>query len=89
MNKLGDDLYQRLHGFKSVKRSHKKQGQSDWYYLNPRYDTDGDPRGEIDGRNYTRPSEKKMFLVKTELLKMLTDLMLEKNAMIGLKKWRT
>ena len=48
MNKLGDDLYQRLHGFKSVKRSHKKQGQSDWYYLNPRYDTDDDPRGEID-----------------------------------------
>ena len=48
MNKLGDDLYQRLHGFKSVKRSHKKQGQSDWYYLNPRYDTDDDPREEID-----------------------------------------
>lgn len=48
MNKLRDDLYQRLHGFKSVKRSHKKQGQSDWYYLNPRYDTDDDPRGEID-----------------------------------------
>ena len=48
MSKLRDDLYQRLHGFKSVKRSHKKQGQSDWYYLNPRYDTDGDPRGEID-----------------------------------------
>lgn len=48
MSKLRDDLYQRLHGFKSVKRSHKKQGQSDWYYLNPRYDSDGDPRGEID-----------------------------------------
>lgn len=48
MSKLRDDLYQRLHGFKSVKRSHKKQGQSDWYYLNPRYDTDDDPRGEID-----------------------------------------
>lgn len=48
MSKLRDDLYQRLHGFKSVKRSHKKQEQSDWYYLNPRYDTDGDPRGEID-----------------------------------------
>ena len=48
MNKLRDDLYQMLHGFKSVKRSHKKQGQSDWYYLNPRYDTDDDPRGEID-----------------------------------------
>ena len=36
MSKLRDDLYQRLHGFKSVKRSHKKQGQSDWYYLDPR-----------------------------------------------------
>ena len=48
MSKLGDDLYQRLHGFKSVKRSHKKQGQSDWYYLNPRYDTDDAPREEID-----------------------------------------
>lgn len=36
MNKLQDDLYQRLHGFKSVKRTHKKQGQSDWYYLDPR-----------------------------------------------------
>ena len=48
MSKLRDDLYQRLHGFKSVKRTHKKQGQSDWYYLNPRYDTDDDPRGEID-----------------------------------------
>ena len=48
MNKLRDDLYQMLHGFKPVKRSHKKQGQSDWYYLNPRYDTDDDPREEID-----------------------------------------
>ena len=36
MSELRDDLYQRLHGFKSVKRSHKKQGQSDWYYLDPR-----------------------------------------------------
>ena len=36
MSKLRDDLYQRLHGFKSVKRSYKKQGQSDWYYLDPR-----------------------------------------------------
>ena len=36
MSKLRDDLYQRLHGFKSVKRSHKKQGQSDWYDLDPR-----------------------------------------------------
>ena len=42
---------------------------------------------EKNGRNYTEPSEKRMFLVKTELLKMLTDQMLEKNARIGLRKW--
>ena len=36
MNKLRDDLYQRLHGFQPLKRSYKKQGQSDWYYLDPR-----------------------------------------------------
>ncbi len=36
MSKLRDDLYQRLHGFKPVKRNYKKQGQSDWYYLDPR-----------------------------------------------------
>ena len=36
MSKLRDDLYQMLHGFKPVKRGYKKQGQSDWYYLDPR-----------------------------------------------------
>ncbi len=36
MSKLRDDLYQRLHGFQPLKRSYKKQGQSDWYYLDPR-----------------------------------------------------
>ena len=35
-SKLRDDLYQRLHGFKSVRRNYKNQGQSDWYYLDPR-----------------------------------------------------
>lgn len=67
MNKLGDDLYQRLHGFKSVKRSHKKQGQSDWYYLNPRYDTDDDPRGEIDVPSENSFNPKLSSILKDEM----------------------
>ena len=47
MRELNDDLYQRFNGFKSVKRGNKKQGQSDWYYLDPRYNDNEDPRGEI------------------------------------------
>ncbi len=36
MSKLEDDLHQRIHGFRTVKRSCKEQGRSDWYYLDPR-----------------------------------------------------
>ncbi len=31
MSKLQDDIYQRFHGFKPVKREYQKQGQSAWY----------------------------------------------------------
>ena len=55
MSKLRDDLYQMLHGFKPVKRGYKKQGQSDWYYLDPRYDGD-DGRGQIDVINENSPN---------------------------------
>lgn len=57
MNKLQDDLYQRLHGFKSVKRTHKKQGQSDWYYLDPRGASTVAGMSEIDvaGENAPNP----------------------------------
>ena len=54
MSKLRDDLYQRMHGFKTIKRSYKKQGQSDWYYLDPRYDDD--KRGQIDVVNEKSPN---------------------------------
>ena len=47
-DKLRDNLYQRFHGFKSIKRGYKKQGQSEWYYVDPRYDKDDDPHGQID-----------------------------------------
>lgn len=55
MSKLRDDLYQRLHEFKPIKRSYKKQGQSDWYYLDPRYDDD-DKRGQVDVINENSPN---------------------------------
>lgn len=48
MNKSRDNLYQRMHGFKAVKRGYKRAGQSEWYYVDPRYDKDDDPRGQID-----------------------------------------
>ena len=47
MKTIHDDIYQRFHGFKSVKRGYKTQGESDWYYVDPRY-KDDDERGKID-----------------------------------------
>ena len=47
MSKLADELYQRLHGFKTIKREEAKENQSEWYYLDPRYN-EGDKRREID-----------------------------------------
>lgn len=47
MSKIYNDLYQRFHGFKPVKRGYKKQGESEWYYVDPRYKND-DERGKID-----------------------------------------
>ena len=47
MKKIYDDIYQRFRGFKSVKRGYKTPGESDWYYVDPRY-KDDDERGKID-----------------------------------------
>lgn len=55
-DKLRDNLYQRFHGFKSIKRGYKKQGQSEWYYVDPRYDKDDDPRGQIDVESENSPN---------------------------------
>ena len=55
MGKARDDLYQRLHGFKTINRGYKREGQSDWYYVDPRYDDD-DPRGKIDVESENSPN---------------------------------
>ena len=58
MSKLQDDIYQRFHGFKPVKREYQKQGQSAWYYIDPRYDGDKDKRSQIDVANENSPNPK-------------------------------
>ena len=47
MSKIYNELYQRFHEFKPVKRGYKKQEESDWYYVDPRY-KDDDERGQIN-----------------------------------------
>lgn len=36
MNELYNDLYQRMNGFKPIRRNSKRKGETDWYYLDPR-----------------------------------------------------
>ena len=55
MSKMSDDFHQRFHGFKAVKREHKEQGKSDYYYIDPRYKND-DPPGEIDVPSENSPN---------------------------------
>ena len=47
MKKVRDDIYQVMHGFKPLKRGERRKGQSEWYYLDPRY-KDDDAQKEID-----------------------------------------
>ncbi len=56
MSKLQNDIYQRFRGFKTVRRGDKKQGQSEWYYVDPRYDKDDDARRQIDVESENSPN---------------------------------
>ena len=47
MSKTGDDIYQVMHGLRPLKRGERRKGQSEWYYLDPRYKND-DAYKEID-----------------------------------------
>ena len=47
MKKVRDDIYQVMQGFKPLKRGERRKGQSEWYYLDPRY-KDDDAQKEID-----------------------------------------
>ena len=69
MRELNDDLYHRFNGFKSVKRGDKKQGQSDWYYLDPRYNDSDDPRGEISVMAENSPNPQLNAILASDIRK--------------------
>lgn len=56
MNKLRDEIYQEMHGFKVLERDYTSKGKSKWYYIDPRYDNDNDSRGEIDVSDENSPN---------------------------------
>ena len=73
LDKLRDNLYQRFHGFKSIKRGYKKQGQSEWYYVDPRYDKDDDPRGQIDVESENSPNPRLNDILADDMQKNPED----------------
>jgi len=72
-DKLRDDLYQRMHGFKTVKRGYRKDGQSEWYYVDPRYDKDDDPRGQIDVESENSPNPRLNDILADDMQKNPED----------------
>ena len=57
-NELRDDIYQRMHGFKTVKRGYRKDGQSKWYYIDPRGAHSVEDMKEIDVPSENAPNPK-------------------------------
>ena len=57
MSKPRDDLYKMFHGMKPVKRGYRKDGQSEWYYLDPRGAHSVEDMKEIDiaGKDVPNP----------------------------------
>ena len=66
MSKLQNEIYQRLHGFKSIERGYKRAGQSDYYYIDPRYDGD-EERGQIDVPSENSPNPRLEDIVADDI----------------------
>ena len=66
MSKLQNEIYQRLHGFKSIERGYKRAGQSDYYYIDPRYDGD-ETRGQIDVPSENSPNPRLEDIVADDI----------------------
>ena len=58
MQKLHNELYQTIHGFKAVKRDYVPQGKSKWYYLDPRGASTLGSMKQIDVANENSPNPK-------------------------------
>lgn len=73
MSEIRDKLYQQLHGFRPIKRETKKQGQSDWYYFDPRDTTTGAHTKEIDVSDEDTPNPLLGEILLEELYKNPQD----------------
>lgn len=71
-NKARDNLYQRLHGFKTIKRGHKRNGQSEWYYVDPRY-RNSDSHSQIDVANENSPNPRLNDILADDMQKNPQD----------------
>ncbi|MBR1398669.1 MAG: minor capsid protein [Alphaproteobacteria bacterium] len=67
---IGEDLYQRMHGFKPVRRAERKRGRSEWYYLDPRYDNE---LHQIDVVNENSPNPRISGIVADDMDKNPED----------------
>ena len=67
---IGEDLYQRMHGFKPVRRVERKRGRSEWYYLDPRYDNE---LHQIDVANENSPNPRISGIVADDMDKNPED----------------
>ncbi len=56
MKIVEDEIYCLTHGLQPVRRGRSKDGESEWYYLDPRYDEDDERREiEVEGENAANP----------------------------------
>ena len=72
-NELRDDIYQRMHGFKTVKRGYRKDGQSKWYYIDPRGAYSVEDMKEIDVPSENAPNPKLNDILADDMQKNPQD----------------
>lgn len=72
-NELRDDIYQRMHGFKTVKRGYRKDGQSKWYYIDPRGAHSVEDMKEIDVPSENAPNPKLNDILADDMQKNPQD----------------
>ena len=68
-NELRDDIYQRMHGFKTIKRGYRKNGQSEWYYIDPRGAHSVEDMKEIDVPSENAPNPKLNSILADDMQK--------------------
>ena len=72
-NELRDNIYQRMHGFKTGKRGYRKDGQSKWYYIDPRGAHSVEDMKEIDVPSENAPNPKLNDILADDMQKNPQD----------------